>query len=186
MFSGGPTKKAAGTLTEAQSYLNLAKSNDYFSYKIDPATVMTEDLATDSYQNVLFSLLRFHQVKQDYPAHMWIVSHDFKKKRFVDLHCHAIKWPRDRLHWVGIDPPADVTPPEVLKASEEKDGIGLWKEDLYGAGKQLKAKRLRRGWENGVDMGPVEDSVADLLRWSGGETGVEIYPETLPWEARGD
>lgn len=36
--------------------------------------------------------------------------------------------------FVGIDPPAEVTPKEQLEEGEKVKGWGVWKGDLYGVG----------------------------------------------------
>ncbi|KZF19071.1 hypothetical protein L228DRAFT_242102 [Xylona heveae TC161] len=205
VFSGGPTKAAAGALAEGQSYLNLAQANEYFpkttTTTIDQSAVTAENLATDSYQNVLFSLLLFRRLRGFYPTRLVIVSHEFKRARFTDLHCRAIKWPLERVEYIGINPPPEVTPPDTLVAAEAKSGFGLWKSDLYGTGKILHEKRVKRAWKAADAYGVVqyicgdlsdvqgdthekalEASVMHLLRWTGGSSGVEVFPERLPWE----
>ena len=56
----------------------------------------TEDHALDSFQNVLFSLARFHEATGAYPARITVVSFGAKQQRFVELHARALRWPAPR------------------------------------------------------------------------------------------
>ncbi|KAF7117351.1 hypothetical protein CNMCM5793_006100 [Aspergillus hiratsukae] len=184
VFSGGPTKKDRTDIAEGTSYHNLAKDNDYFSYasRIDPDRIIAETNATDSYQNVLFSLLRFRSYVGAYPKRITVVTHEFKRQSGgeVEDSCSAAV--------VGINPPEEVTPLASLISGEEKSGIGLWRRDPYGVGEELAAKRVKRGWKSGmedelfVDM-ELEAVVEELLRWHGGMNGDELFPrlDQLPW-----
>ncbi|KAJ5749296.1 uncharacterized protein N7511_010992 [Penicillium nucicola] len=184
VLSGGPTKKPRTELTEGESYLNLAQDNNYFqdsseSHKINPSRVITERSATDSYQNVLFSLIRFRQYTGVYPQRITVVTHEFKRARFMQCHFLALGLvpvalgPEgvdiQKVAVVGINPPEEVTPSETLIRGEAENGIGLWKNDLYGVNTDLMKKRVRRGWSPGIDtemfssLG-LEDVVLDLIR----------------------
>lgn len=88
---------------------------------------------------------------------------------------------------IGINPPEEVTPLESLVRGEATKGIGLWRQDLYGVGKDLADKRHQRGWtldkETGVFVNVgLEEVVEQLVCWQGG-TGNELFPrmEQLPW-----
>lgn len=179
---------------------NLVKDNDFFGFsqQINPSQVITETHATDSYQNVLFSLLRFRLYMGFYPARVTVVTHEFKRKRFMDFHFPAVGLvpvtvsskqdaENRRVGVVGINPPGSVTPVEILIAGEEKSGIGLWSRDLYGVQAELAGKRVKRGWEAGMEDGVfvnvgLELVVEDLVRWDGGG-GNEWFGqmEELPW-----
>ncbi|GFF85848.1 uncharacterized protein C57A10.07 [Aspergillus udagawae] len=200
VFSGGPTKKDRTDIPEGTSYHNLAKDNDYFSYssRIDPDRVIAETNATDSYQNVLFSLVRFRSYVGTYPIKITVVTHEFKRQRFIECHFPALglrtsfsesggqTWCSGTV--VGINPPEEVTPLASLISGEEKSGIGLWRRDLYGVGEELAAKRVKRGWKPGmedevfVDM-DLEEVVEELIRWHGGVNDNELFPklDQLPW-----
>ncbi|RHZ53132.1 hypothetical protein CDV55_102673 [Aspergillus turcosus] len=219
VFSGGPTKKDRTDIAEGTSYhvrlsdsshreapsinivqQNLAKDNDYFSYasRIDPDRVIAETSATDSYQNVLFSLLRFRSYVGAYPKRITVVTHEFKRQRFVECHFPALGLRTSfsggegrascSTAVVGINPPEEVTPLASLISGEEKSGIGLWRRDPYGVGEELAAKRVKRGWKPGmedelfVDM-ELEAVVEELLRWHGGVNGDKLFPklDQLPW-----
>lgn len=141
--------------------------------------------ATDSYQNLLFSILHFHTLTSNYPAQITLISHAFKRARFLELHCRAVRWPLSQITYIGIDPPEDVTPISFLEQGERERGYGVWKGDLYGVGSVLGGKKEKRGWEDGaldVAGNGKEESVAGLLQWRGGPDGKEVYKGRLPWD----
>lgn len=144
-----------------------------------------EPHATDSFQNLLFSILRFHALTATYPTQITLISHAFKRARFLQLHCPAIRWPLAKLTYLGIDPPEDVTPKSVLEQGEREKGYGVWKGDWYGVGSVLGEKRVKRGWNDGV-LGSLgtgkEEGVKGLLEWKGGVDGNKIYEDELPWD----
>ncbi|KAF5856942.1 hypothetical protein ETB97_006485 [Aspergillus alliaceus] len=197
VFSGrGATKRNLTDLTEGESYLNLARENQYFSYHIPPAQIIPETHATDSYQNVLFSLLRFKQYTGAYPSRVTVVTHEFKRRRFMEYHFPAVGLAavgrelegKARVGVIGINPPEDVTPEASLIEGEEKRGIGLWTRDRYGVLAELAEKRAKRGWVRGMERGlfvnvGLEPVVEELVRWDGGRDGNEWFlkMEQLPW-----
>ncbi|KAI9040732.1 DUF218 domain protein [Aspergillus affinis] len=211
VFSGGATKRALTDLAEGDSYRNLAKDNAYFTYsdRINALQITTETHATDSYQNVLFSLLKFRVHTGNYPTRVTVVTHEFKRKRFIEYHFPAIGLApvasasstststgadgresrcQCKGNVVGINPPEEVTSEASLIAGEEKRGIGLWKEDRYGVQVELAGKRAKRGWNPGMEMGVfgdlgLEPVVEELVCWDGGEGGNEWFSKMdhLPW-----
>jgi hypothetical protein len=57
--------------------------------------------------------------------------------------------------------------------------------DPYAARAPLAGKRLARRWDAGqLDALAANQPavVGRLLRWRGGESGRELFPERLPWE----
>jgi hypothetical protein len=103
-FSGGPTSHAHPTLSEAQSYFHV------FQKSLDPNTqsevdILLEENATDSYQNILFSVLLFRKRYDTYPRTLTVVAHSFKEPRFLHLHAKALRWPLSLISVHGIDPP---------------------------------------------------------------------------------
>ena len=95
------------------------------------------------------------------------------------MHCPAIRWPSDRLTFVGVEIDKDTEGQAQIERGEKR-AIELWKDDPYGMGKILKGKRRDRGWISEVVYSEVED-IQKLLVWEGGEGGKEIYPDQLPW-----
>ncbi|KAI1477485.1 FolC bifunctional protein [Daldinia eschscholtzii] len=150
MFSGGPTRKET-RLSEAQSYANLAISNDFFG--ILPESELAdrlhcEERALDSYYNILFSLTKFWSDYGTWPKTMTIISHAFKRERLVDCHCGAIGFPLDRVGFVGVDPPGMLDGTNEAATKGVAEAITQWKEDPHGKGDLLASKRRKRNpWE---------------------------------------
>lgn len=93
----------------------------------------------------------------------------------------------NRLTYIGIDPPPEVTPSAVLEEGA-REGERDWGTDLYGEGLKLKGKRERRGWREEVNKVIGEESGEDvkgLLDWKGGKSKVEVFMGRLPWDAAG-
>ena len=164
--------------------------------------IHAETHATDSYQNLLFSLVLYRHEIGAYPLRLTIISHAFKENRILNYHCKAIKWPLSRTTFVGIDPPEEVTSRAELDAGEAK-AVDAWREDLYGVGDVLGMKRRKRGWGARevlhVEYGQSADDsvfaygdawaekglgqgIHDLLRYDGGGDGKTLLPGSLPWE----
>lgn len=65
-----------------------------------------EDYALDSYQNLLFSVARFHEVVNGpyrWPEKITVVGFEMKRRRFEELHRRAIRWPTSKFEYVGVD-----------------------------------------------------------------------------------
>lgn len=101
VFSGGRTNPDAAELSEAQSYLNALM----YSRSGPVDEILLEERATDSYQNLLFSILLFRQTYGYYPYQFVIITHAFKQDRFLDLHAKDIRVPLNRIRILGINPP---------------------------------------------------------------------------------
>jgi len=217
IFSGGDTKRSKTSVSEATSYRNLSLANNLFGHSASLASrILTDDHATDSLQNVLFPVLAFashaalyQKVKQPkdrnkmeshtFPEHLTIIGHEFKRRRFEQLHVPAIRWPKDptRFKYIGIDPPMGAEKRNEVLQGEMLRGYGAWQKDLYGAGEILANKRKARGWtadkkkelETIVSRGwqylVFKDDVLALLTWDGGASRQELYPGRLPWDAFG-
>ncbi|KAG6920064.1 hypothetical protein DXG01_010132 [Tephrocybe rancida] len=103
--------RPTSTTTEAESYMRLALAADVFHTKSTPFTrTTTEDHALDSYQNLLFSIARFHEYTGRYPVKITVVGYEFKRARFTDLHRLALRWPMEKFHYIGVDPDASHHP----------------------------------------------------------------------------
>ena len=67
----------------------------------------TEGHALDSFQNLLFSLARFKEYTGRWPARVTVVGYEMKRRRFMELHRAALRWPEARFEYVGIDAEGD-------------------------------------------------------------------------------
>ncbi|KAG6821023.1 hypothetical protein H0H93_007913 [Arthromyces matolae] len=117
VFSGGQTRTTS-TTTEAESYMRLALAADVFTTTTPFNRATTEDHALDSYQNLLFSIARFHEYTGRYPTKITVVGYDFKQARFTDLHRAALRWPIEKFHYIGVDP-------EVVHENVENGEVSL-------------------------------------------------------------
>ncbi|CAG8525620.1 24871_t:CDS:2 [Gigaspora margarita] len=88
VFSGGQTRPAAGPMKNSHLIIDR---------------MTTEEYARDSYENLLFSICRFREVTGHYPRNITVIGFEFKRKRFLDIHRAAIKFPLDRFTYIGID-----------------------------------------------------------------------------------
>ncbi|KAF8893926.1 hypothetical protein BD779DRAFT_1504241 [Infundibulicybe gibba] len=107
VFSGGQTRLSS-TTTEAESYLRLAVNANLFQTLASVPhfpRATTEDHALDSFQNLVFSIARFREYVGRYPENITVIGYEFKRQRFTDLHRAALRWPQDRFHYIGVDPP---------------------------------------------------------------------------------
>lgn len=185
VFSGGATKQSLTPLSEARSYYHAALAQELSQGHIgggrahqlySKGRILLEEQATDSLQNLLFSILLFRQTIGWYPKNIRIITHAFKSRRFLELHAPAIHWPNDRIQVQGIDPVMSSADIESTLEGERKFGYDPWKEDPLGTGEVLGRKRQQRGW-NVEQVGQLteglEDSVKDLLN---GEASAK-----LPW-----
>ena len=49
-----------------------------------------------------FPVARFREVTGVYPARITVIGHDFKRRRFEQLHRRALRWSKLRFTYVGI------------------------------------------------------------------------------------
>ena len=179
-------------MSEARSYYDLAAAAG--AWDIMPqnqelgqgfmSRTLVEEKALDSYQNVLFSLLRFWGVAGCWPRKISIVSHAFKKARFVELHLQALRW-EGEVGFLGVDPEYMATDGDRERAAGVREGerirgYGVWAGDMYGVGEGLVGKRKARNpwsieqevWEEGMGT-----QVHALIQWH----GQSMFDAPLPW-----
>ncbi|RPA70952.1 hypothetical protein BJ508DRAFT_319991 [Ascobolus immersus RN42] len=182
VFSGGETEESVGPRSEGGSYFELADALGLITEELLPR-VTTEWHALDSYQNLLFSIARFHEYTNNYPSKITVISHDFKKHRFVDVHRKAVGFPEERFEFIGIDPPVMSTDAaEGVKKSEGKT-VEQWEADPYACDETgvLVEKRKTRGWSRrGDGYWDRCEEMRELLTFcpSG---GVKWFEGSLPW-----
>lgn len=189
LFSGGKTQTQID-ISEAESYQRVSSVlNSRWQDIQHDACLITrsgvETHATDSFQNLLFSILRFKQLAGSYPTQVTVITHAFKELRFLELHAPAMKYPADSLRVFGINPPMTLAELRDVQNGERKKGYELFLNDPYGAGELLGSKRTSRGWNTGaieILVDGLEDPVKRLFEWSGGPSGEETFNERLPWE----
>jgi len=128
-FSGGTTDAEYPELSEAATYLTALQDwAKIIGYELPEdklkRSVIVEDMATDSYQNVLFSVLQFRRRTGHYPTLLTIVTDAFKSERFLDLHGKALKWPEEEIKVLGINPSFSKAELESTTAGERTNGYG--------------------------------------------------------------
>lgn len=142
----------------------------------------------DSYQNVLFSIARFHEVTGNYPASVTVISHNFKRERFQQLHRTSLRYPEERFRFVGIDPDwekALSTKENTLKFEEMTKRA--WEVDPYACVRTGELRTKRRGrnpWRRFNSYAMSCPELKGLLGWCGlgeGRSESQLYPGTLPW-----
>jgi hypothetical protein len=210
-FSGSSTRKETRT-TEAESYLNLCLENGFFGVfstetgdgdleRIGGVAgilgrIGLEKQALDSFSNLLFSIIKFWKAVGRWPEKITLISNEFKRARFMDLHLKAARWPVERFEFVGIDPDYMIEGNDgfnkervkSVRRGERENGYKVWEEDIFGSGEILRAKkRGRNPWgvpqvlfadeeerkQSGVKSKLIvdDDSVVEIL-----------MNETQPWE----
>ena len=147
IFSGGFTRREAGLRwSEAETYRAIARKSNWWiegNGHIDPADLerrtALEDFSRDSFENLLFSLCRFHQVVGRYPERATLVSWAFKRERF-DLHRAAIGFPAARFCFDGFNNPIGFE--AALRG--EAATMEAFRRNRYGSEGRLAQKRNER------------------------------------------
>ena len=193
-ITGGFTNRNTINQSEARSYFNACERlyqsrNPCFGEvweEVKPRTLL-EESATDSFQNLLFSVILFRKQVGRYPSRITLISHAFKSRRFLELHAPAICWPKQCIAIQGVNPPFSAEELNEAEEGEKDRAYEAFIDDPYGVGSLLSQKRESRGWDEDVLKSlakGLEPSVRELLMWKGGKSGQEIYPNELPWTTR--
>lgn len=178
LFSGGETRPAAGPRSEAQSYWDAADALGWFGAPQVRQRAHLEAQARDSFENLLFALCRFHELSGSYPERVTVVSFGFKRWRFEELHRAAVRFPRTRFAFEGIDPPH--LSPSVL-AGERAHSARPFMFDPYGCRTQglLDKRASRNPFRRSVSYPLGCPELSDLMAHC--EQG--IFRGSLPWAA---
>ena len=176
LFSGGATRESAGPLSEALSYYRVASASEFFGADDQlRARMHTEEYARDSFENLLFSLCRFHELTGTWPRNVTVVGYAFKAERFQNYHRAAIDLPASRFNYVGT-----ALPNAEQAAAGEREVVQAWAGDPYacGADSVLAAKRHERDpFARGVPYFGRCAALHGLLT----HCGPEPYAGPLPW-----
>lgn len=139
----------------------------------------TETYALDSYQNLLFSLARFHEITGRYPLQVTIVGYEMKRRRFEELHRTALRFPAHHFEYIGIEPSANE---ESARIGEVKNGYAPYKLDLYGCHDFLLTKRRARNpFLRFHSYHTSAPELRGLLEWCPDDAGM-VYNGPLPWD----
>jgi hypothetical protein len=185
VLSGGATKRSESLKTEARSYYHAALAEELAEGHMgggrthrlhNRGYILLEEQATDSFQNLLFSILLFRKATGNYPKRIRVITHAFKARRFLDLHAPAIRWPKERIQVQGIDPVMSSSELRSTLRGEEENGYTAWESDPLGTGDLLGGKRQLRGWDaskGAKHFQGLEDSVKELFQGT--------VSDELPW-----
>ena len=186
IFSGGFTRREAGCRwSEAGTYAAIAQHCGGWIREANPeqrdsleARTALEDFSRDSFENLLFSLCRFHQVVGRYPRHVSVVSWAFKRERF-DLHRQTIRFPPDRFHFEGFNEPVGL--PSALRG--EAVTLGDFTKNPYGSEGRLAEKRVARNPFHRQHDFRTCPGLAKFFDFIDNPTNQrKTYPQPLPWE----
>lgn len=179
------------TNVEAQTSANKLASGSIGvdrSMDLSRLRMTTENFALDSFENLLFSIGRFYEYTGTYPRKITVVSYEFKKKRFVDLHAVALRWSTNKylpsgtrqFNYVGIDD-------EDMGPSVHDNAYDLFERDMYGCFNVLLTKRRKRNSSRRLPpYRSTAPELAGLMDWcpSYGSRLQGLYPGWLPWDPR--
>ena len=186
LFSGGQTRADAGPRSEAQSYFFIAEHFRWFDHPEVARRTHTEEYARDSFENLLFAICRFAELTgEKYPKKITVVSFDFKRLRFQQLHAAALRFPNlDYAPMNPFDTNANSRFDAVAAATGESATVHQFESDPYGCSSALlKNKRTQRDpFKRTVPYGPHCPAMQPLLTYC----GPDLYPDTLPWYKKGD
>ncbi|KAJ8067480.1 hypothetical protein OCU04_004824 [Sclerotinia nivalis] len=173
VISGGYTRREV-CKSEARGYFEVGRERGFWGVGEIGGRIILEEKALDSYGNLLRGVIAFWRGVGRWPEKMTVVSHGFKRERFLGLHCEALRLGHQKggneggggkeeekevgkrrgveVVFLGQNPSfMDPTHPEFDEKKcedtikgEREKGYGEWKEDLWGTGKRLRGKRDAR------------------------------------------
>ncbi len=148
IFSGGQTRREAGSKSEAESYWLLADQFGWWQKTDVQDRATVEEFARDSFENILFGIARFRECTGHYPDSVEIVGWAFKRDRF-DLHRQTVRWPGDVQHYKyhGVNNPDDLDG----SSKGEAKTLTAFERDPFGTEEPVRSKRDRR---NPFDQSP--------------------------------
>jgi hypothetical protein len=86
VFSGARTDRDA-SMSEAESYrdvlLRTLGDTDIVQHAMSVGRILCEDASTDSYQNLLFSIIKYYEIQGEWPQMITVITHSFKEARFL-------------------------------------------------------------------------------------------------------
>ncbi|MBW0565217.1 hypothetical protein O181_104932, partial [Austropuccinia psidii MF-1] len=190
IYSGGQTRSKSNQLTEATSYLRLAQQlNLHLLLNHKSLQMTTEDYALDSWTNLIYSIARFNEYTGQYPQKITIVGHAVKASRFINIHRKALRWPKEKFNYIGLDPIIHSKSSNKINLLHQSNQISQGEKkvylnfeiDLYGCHGELLEKRKNRNPFRRFH--PYRDScpeIKGLLDWCP-INGIDPYPAQLPW-----
>ncbi|GME68044.1 unnamed protein product [[Candida] boidinii] len=156
VLSGGYTKDSQKELSESLSYLNVAKMRGLipldYENTFENGKLLLEDRARDSYENVVFSLIKFRELIDKYPKKIVIVGLEFKRFRFIEQHLKVLQFPVTDIEYIGIGPeyPENIENLPLEKYQERKD---FYFKDLEESEEKFARSPFSKFWFGEVGSG---------------------------------
>ncbi|KAH9597908.1 hypothetical protein LSM04_006066 [Trypanosoma melophagium] len=157
IFSGGQTRDGSGPRSEGLSYYLVAEETELFGLfdsvverkYVLQNRIFAEEFARDSYENLLFSIARFYEVTGRFPERIIVVGWKHKEKRFSTYHREAIRFPRSKFTYIGLNFEdagvfvQNLEPYRKALPYSDAHALALVTEDMYlcNSGKRTRAKR---------------------------------------------
>ncbi len=140
-FSGAATQSRLAGRAEGRSYWEVARDHGWWGHTEVEARAFYECSARDSFENLLYSIAAFRRDTGGWPDQLIVVGWEFKARRF-DLHRAAIKWPREKFEYCGVNNPAG----EALAKAVHSEAalVAAVQRDLYLMGPEFVSKRELR------------------------------------------
>lgn len=185
VFSGGETRAVTGPTTEAHAYFLVSDAmNLWPAGGTVRARTTAEEFATDSFENLLFSIARFREVTGDYPERITVVSFTFKQRRFETLHAPALRWPPDKFRYIGVDPPPSTGfDLERSTKGELENAAAPFEKDPYGCHSELLQKKRKE--RNPFSRTPPYPLSAPEMKELLGYCGPQLFPaDRVPWSQK--
>ena len=136
-------------IQEIAKYLNFQQ--DQLDLLFNPQNISTEEFALDSFDNLVYSIGRFHEINNSYPEHISIAGFGFKETRFLDYHAKAIDFPRSKITCISSGPlPYNYSKEQLeiyfsnIDKAENKNALSLFAKDWYGTLSPLVEKKASR------------------------------------------
>ncbi len=139
LFSGAATERAAGTVSEALSYLRIAEWYEWWGRAEVGQRTALEELALDSFLNVLYGLHRYRQAAGEWPERVTVCGWGFKGRRMGVLHRQALQWTRP-FEYVGVNEPPNLG---EVRTREERT-CAEFEADPWGEREPIAGKRVAR------------------------------------------
>lgn len=181
LFSGGQTKESAGPRSEGLTYWLIADAENWYGEQTVKNRTLAEEYARDSMENLLFSICRFRQVVGRYPHTIKVVSFGFKEFRFVEVHRKALRFPKHRFEFHGIDPDG-VEGMHGLAARERAQAMEPFIGDPFGCNTPVLSdkKETRNPY---IRFHPYPQGCPELAGLFS-FCGRSVYTGPLPWDPR--
>lgn len=181
MFSGGQTRVGAGPRSEGLTYWLVAEAKKWWGTPEVRNRTLPEEYARDSLENLLFSVCRFKQIVGRYPHQIKVVSFKFKDVRFIEVHRKALRFPRSRFEFHGIDPDG-TEGMRSLSAAERSQAMGPFSGDPYGCNTKVlsEKKEIRNPFLRYHPYPQGCPEIAPLFQ----RCDRSVYAGPLPWDPR--